>query len=464
MLGGRPIRLARVAPAHVATVQALLSGEALEVCAQNAEVVAALLDRDFLEPLPAGDRTGQAEVTAVIPVRDHLEDIATLLGTPNALAEAAEIVVVDDASSDPDALDAVVKTAAHPNVRVVRMGVGRGPAAARNFGARLGGGDLIAFVDADCMPEPGWMTPLLAHFDDADVGAVAPRVRAQVHHQARTSNTTDALLAFESARGPLDLGPEPGSVGPGHRVLQVPSAALVVRRAAFTQVGGFDERFDRPTGEDTDIEWRMARDGWTIRYEPSSVVRHPIRPGTAKMLRQRYVYGLAEATLADRHPGLGTLRVEPANLGALVMGGAGYLAPAALVGLAGCVGPLRWWQRAGIETNEALRRSVAEQAADAHGLSLSVWTRYWPLTVVFAVLSRRFRKMALGALVAPALFDWMRRRPGVPISRWAAFHVMDQLAAGAGIWVGCLRARSVSALLPRWAILPQRPELVPPPA
>lgn len=379
-----------------------------------------------------------------------------------ALAEASEIVVVDDASADAAALEAVVKAAAHPSVRVVRMDVGCGPAGARNRGAALARTEVIAFVDADCVPEPGWMGPLLAHFDDANVGAVAPRVRAQEPQQAGRSSLAEALLEFEMARGPLDAGSRPGAVGPGHRVLLVPSAALLVRRAAFTAVGGFDEQFDRPTGEDTDLEWRMVRNGWTIRYEPASVVRHPIREDMPKMLRQRYVYGLAEAALADRHPGRGTLRVEPANLTALVLAAGGRVELASLVGLAGTAEAAWWWRRSGIDTREVVRLRLAEQGASARGLALNMWTRYWPLALCLALVSRRFRRMALMALVGPALVDWLRRRPQVPPWRWAAFQVAEQLAAGTGVWMGCLRARNFAALVPRWERVPRLPEPIPP--
>lgn len=462
LLGGRPTRLVRTRPEDLETVRALSSGETIEVCAENFGVVTALLDRDLVQPLPAGDRLFTTQVTVVIPVRDHLDHIAALLGAPKALAEAAQILVVDDASSDPDALRAVVETAAHPKIRMVRMDIGRGPAAARNHGAALARTDIIAFVDADCMPEPGWMTPLLAHFDDADVGAVAPRVRAQEHHQSRTSSTTEALVVFELARGPLETGPEARSVGPGHHVLHVPSAALLVRKAAFDAVGGFDESFDRPTGEDTDFEWRMVQAGWTIRYEPSSEVRHPVRADLAKVLRQRFVYQLSEATLAARHPGVSNMRVEPANLAALALAARGRIKASLLMLLAGCVVPARSWQRSGVVMEDALRKRIADQRADAHGLALSVWRRYWPLTVCLSVVSRRFRRLAFIALVGPGLVDWLRCRPEVPPWRWVAFHVMDQLAGGAGTWVGCVRARNFSTLVPRWAAVPPRAELVPP--
>ena len=86
---------------------------------------------------------------------------------------------------------------------------------------------------------------------------------------------------------------------PGSPVPYVPTAALVVRRAALEELGGFDEALS--VGEDVDFVWRLVAAGWTVRYEPRAVVRHPIRPGWSAWLKQRYRYGTSAAPLARRH-------------------------------------------------------------------------------------------------------------------------------------------------------------------
>ncbi|HXR54921.1 MAG TPA: hypothetical protein VN793_07720, partial [Acidimicrobiales bacterium] len=66
------------------------------------------------------------------------------------------------------------------------------------------------------------------------------------------------LARYEAARSPLDLGPIEGKVAPGGRVSYVPSAAIVLRRAAAAQMC-FDERLE--AGEDVDLVWRLVEAG-----------------------------------------------------------------------------------------------------------------------------------------------------------------------------------------------------------
>src|SRR5262249_17957024 len=150
-----------------------------------------------------------------------------------------------------------------------------GAGAARNTGLAAVRTPLVAFVDSDCVPGPGWLSPLLRHFADPAVGAVAPRIRA--HEQGSGWLARDEAAASAPAVGPAggsgEMGPGESIVGPGARVPYVPGAALLVRRAAAGR--GFAE--DMPVGEDVDFVWRLSAAGWHIRYEPRAAVGHQHR-------------------------------------------------------------------------------------------------------------------------------------------------------------------------------------------
>jgi mycofactocin system glycosyltransferase len=448
LVGGRPLRLVRLAPGDLAHLSPLLRGEELAVSAENCALVERLLDLDLLQARPEATGPGRERVTVVVPVRDHAGELRELLGAPDAWEGVAAVVVVDDASCDGPALREALAGRGPVEVQLVRCESRRGPAGARNRGAALATTELVAFVDADCRPGPRWLEALVAHFDDPSVAAVAPRVRADPSPGGHRSRLGPPLLAFERARGPLDAGPEPTSVGPGRELTLVPSAALVVRRSAFEAVGGFDPtlRF----GEDCDLEWRLVEAGWTVRYEPSVVVRHPVRPGLAAALRQRFEYGLPAAALARRHRRFRLLRVEPLTFASMVAAATGNLGLAAGVGLAGLVGPAARGAGAGLGWRLACRRRAAEQMADAKGLAASLWRTYWPLTVLLCPWSRTFRRLAVAALVVGPLLDRVRSRPEVPLVWWVLLQVAEGLAGGAGVWVGCARERSVAVLVPQW--------------
>jgi hypothetical protein len=122
-------------------------------------------------------------------------------------------------------------------------------------------------------------------------------------------------------------------VRPGSRVPYVPTAALVVRRAALPSPP-FDP--DLRYGEDVDLVWRLHDRGWSVRYDPRTVVRHAEPDRWRAWLARRHHHGTSAAPLADRHGD----RLTPLVLPALpTLAWAGLLsrrpgAAAAAVGLA----------------------------------------------------------------------------------------------------------------------------------
>ncbi|HEX9844501.1 MAG TPA: glycosyltransferase, partial [bacterium] len=182
--------------------------------------------------------------------------------------ERLRVTVVDDASSEP--LERATAVPRGLALRWLRLPRNVGPASARNAGVRTPWPDadeadgappapLLAFVDADCVPAPGWLAALAALLEDATLDAAGGAVRGW---------SRDGLLArYEDACSSLYLGPAAGAVGlPGGALAYLPSCNLAVRREAFLAVGGFREgwRF----GEDVDLCWRLHAAGRDLFYHP----------------------------------------------------------------------------------------------------------------------------------------------------------------------------------------------------
>ena len=170
---------------------------------------------------------------------------------------------------------------------------------------------LVAFIDSDCAADPGWITQLAAHFADPLVGAVAPRVRPMTGRSA--------VGRYLDARAPIDMGGSEARVAPLTRLAYVPTAALLVRRAAAGT--GFDP--DLRYGEDVDLIWRMIAAGWRVRYDPAAEVLHAEPGRWRRVLARRFRYGRSAAPLARRHPGLVPPLVLQAWPAAVVAGAAG---------------------------------------------------------------------------------------------------------------------------------------------
>ena len=232
-----------------------------------------LLDTGIAHPdldalVSAGRGPHPGEVTVVIPVRDRHAELARCLA---GLTQLPSVIVVDDCSADPAA---VASAAAAAGARVLRRPVNGGPAAARNTGLAAADTPLVAFLDSDCVPGPGWLDTLLPHFADPAVGAVAPRIVP--HESGRTW-----LARYEGASSTLDMGQRPSIVRPGSRVPYVPGAALVVRKEAAG--AGFAE--DMQVGEDVDFVWRLGAAGWRVRYEPAATMGHQHRVRLRALVR-----------------------------------------------------------------------------------------------------------------------------------------------------------------------------------
>ena len=98
----------------------------------------------------------------------------------------------------------------------------------------------------------------------------------------------------------LDLGQREAPVLPHSTVSYVPSAAIICRRSAIRDVGGFDETLQ--SGEDVDLCWRLIEAGARLRYEPIALVAHDHRTELRDWFARKAFYGGSAAPLSVRHP------------------------------------------------------------------------------------------------------------------------------------------------------------------
>jgi N-acetylglucosaminyl-diphospho-decaprenol L-rhamnosyltransferase len=187
----------------------------------------------------------------------------------------ADVWVVDNGSTD-GSRDIV----APERLIVPERNLGYG--AAVNLVAARAYSPWLVASNADVVVEPGALDALAAAAGPR-TGAVAPRLvlpDGSTQHSVLPFPTVGFTAAF--AAGLTSAVPRLGDrwCVPGRwdasRAREVPwavGAFLLLRRSAFEEVGGFDER-QWLFAEDLDLGWRLARAGWTTRYEPSAVVHH----------------------------------------------------------------------------------------------------------------------------------------------------------------------------------------------
>jgi len=239
------------------------------------------------------DRIAEIEdfppVSVIIPVKDQPEYLIECLQSLENLdypGDRLEIIVVDDGSQK-----VVSEIVASPDIRVIRQGESQGPAACRNIGAENAHGDILAFLDADCMAGEKWLKEIIPLFKAAQVGAVGGYVDGYYK---------DSLLdRYEEAASSLNMGKRLLLEGRTESSFYVPTANMLVAREAFKAAGGF--RTGMNVGEDVDFCWRVRNHGYTLLYVPFGSVAHKHRNRPGRMLQRRSEYGTSEAILYRTH-------------------------------------------------------------------------------------------------------------------------------------------------------------------
>lgn len=443
LFGGSPARVVRLSGAGPRAWAELQRGPIAS--AEAGDLARRLTDAGLVHPVPPVPHR-PLDVTVLIPVHDRPHELNRCLA---ALGGRHPVVVVDDASTNPDAIAEVCD---RHGAALERRLVNGGPGAARDHGLHRVRSDFVAFLDSDTMPTPDWIERLAGHFADPLVAAVAPRI---------VGDAPDTWAGrYTRANGSLDLGTRPARVAPGSSVSYVPTAALVVRRAAVLDVAADGTVFDPSmrVGEDVDLIWRLHEAGWRVRYEPGVEVRHEEPSTWRALLTRRYRYGTSAAPLATRHPDAIAplvLHAWPTATVAAVL--ARRPVPAAAAYAASVVTMRRRLRRAGIP--QAGVPSAMARATEQTGIGVGRYATQVGLPVLAAVAagpgrSRGARVAAACLVLVPPLSAWLRRRPDLDLPRYVAGHVADDVAYGAGVWAGSLRERTLRALRPAVIVRP----------
>ena len=197
------------------------------------------------------------DVSVVIPHYNDEESLGRVVEAVRAqdYAGEVEIIVADDGSEVPPAID---------DVRVVRQqDKGFRAAAARNLGADAARGEVLAFLDADTVPEPGYLSAVVLH--------VVGDARAVVVGSRRTgADNTEPQWLVDAWAATANLRHADHSSW-----RYIISAVLSCSREFFEAVGGFDGTLVGYGGEDWEFGFRAWNAGATFIHEPNAVAHHP---------------------------------------------------------------------------------------------------------------------------------------------------------------------------------------------
>jgi GT2 family glycosyltransferase len=206
----------------------------------------------------------------VVPNRNGLRWLpACLEAIASQARPAAEVLVVDDASSDGSREHLA---AHHPGVRVLALERNVGFAAAANRGVGAVSAPYVALVNTDVELAPDWLERMAAALDaDPSAGAVACKM-VSLADPGTLDDTGDFLRRDGVCEQRGRFRRDDGRWDAPGEVFSACAGAALYRRSAWRELGGYDERLWMYL-EDVDLGLRLRMAGWRCRYEPA-VARH----------------------------------------------------------------------------------------------------------------------------------------------------------------------------------------------
>jgi len=185
-----------------------------------------------------------------------------------------ECIVVDDGSTDTSA-----DVARQFGVTVLSTDRRRGPAFARNLGAKSAKGEILFFIDADVCVASNTLDRVSANFEqDPDLAAVMGSYDDEPDSQDFLSlykNLMHCYVHHNSRREACTFW----------------SGCGAIRKRVFHEASGFDESYDRPAIEDIELGYRLKSAGKKLALDTSILVRH---------LKRWSFFGLVKTDILDR--------------------------------------------------------------------------------------------------------------------------------------------------------------------
>lgn len=240
------------------------------------------------------------KVSVVVPIyngENDLPDLINCLKSQTYPIEQVDYFLVDNASSD--RTSTIIQNAAQnfPKIYYLAETKIQSSYAARNAGIRAARSEIIAFTDADCRPQPQWLTQLIVPFQDANIGIVAGEIvglpgETILEKYAEKQDTLSQKYTLKHPFCPYGQ-----------------TANLAIKKEIFTQIGLF-----RPyltTGGDADICWRIQREtDWKIQFAPNAIVQHRHRSTLTEFQSQWRRYGKSNRYLHELY-GIDLMRNIP---------------------------------------------------------------------------------------------------------------------------------------------------------
>jgi glycosyltransferase involved in cell wall biosynthesis len=236
------------------------------------------------------------KVSVVIPTYRRpqlLMNCLVALSKQDMVKNDFEIIVVNDGP------DQSTRTLVHginhlvlPYVQYITLSRNSGPASARNAGWKKANGELVAFTDDDCIPEPGWLSTLW---------------------NAYRSNNRNEIAFSGKLIVPIPEKPTDFELNTSHlETAEFITANCACTKATLEKINGFDERYKTAWREDSDLEFKLIEHNIPVIKVDDAQVIHPVRKAEwgVSITEQRKT--MFNALLYKKYPSLFRNKIQKA--------------------------------------------------------------------------------------------------------------------------------------------------------
>jgi mycofactocin glycosyltransferase len=379
-------------------------------------------------------------ISIIIPTRDRAASLVKCLESlysQDYPSNRIEIIVIDDGSQDE-----TQKLVSGFSCTLLTNPRSRGQSYCRNLGSRQAKGEILAFLDDDCVAGRTWLKDLAPYFQWEEVGAVGGYVDGY--------SNRSLLDRYEKEFSLLNLGKYILRGAKDRSTFFVPTCNMLVRKKAFDGTGGIRETMH--LGEDVDFCWRMRDAGWQALYVPTGRVMHKHRNTLGKFLQRRADYGSSEAVLSKLHPqrrktlqwrllasiafaGL-CFTIALLNFFPLILTGASFIAETAIKALN------LHRKRIRISFRKVCLSVLRMYISYFYMISFHLVRYYLGLLLLLGFAFHSVWPLALSFLIQTASVDYSAKRPRLALPPFVCCYVLDHISYQLGVLAGCLRARS----------------------
>lgn len=228
-------------------------------------------------------------ISVIIPARNAQRTIKKCIDSVlNLNYPSFELIVVNDGSSD----DTTKILAGYPQVKILDT-PGVGPSQARNMALKQAQGEFVAFTDADCIVDSNWLRELLRGFEDERVVGVGGIQRSPQDESIFAKQVHDFLSIFGFVAEYMQ------SANNICKTKHNPSCNVMYRASVLRELGGFRE--DLWPGEDVELDYRINKKGYLLKFNPEAVVYHYRPANLGDFSKMMFRYGKAQGRLVRRY-------------------------------------------------------------------------------------------------------------------------------------------------------------------